>query len=111
MLKIQCPKCKKSFFWTDDMPVEDKCPNPDCQWSYDVRKEVGRNIDIRENRQETQTRRLTMCPSCQNEIRSRLTVCSHCGRVVIGSKSYRKGSVFLTVCFFLIFLSLIIKYG
>jgi len=111
MLKIQCPKCKKSFFWTDEMPVRDKCPNPDCEWFYDVRGELRSNIEKRENNGKSEKQPLKLCPFCQNEIRSMFSVCSQCGRVVLGNKSFRKGYFFVAVCLFLVFLSFMIKYG
>ncbi|MDI6741485.1 MAG: hypothetical protein QMD11_02005 [Smithella sp.] len=111
MLKIQCPRCGKSFLWTDEMPVQNTCPNPDCKWSYDVTRELGRNIDRRENRVEEKKKKLLVCPVCQSEIRSRFSVCPGCGRVLMGDRTFRKGYFFIVVCLILIALSVLIKYG
>lgn len=111
MLKIQCPRCGKSFIWTDEMPAQDQCPNPDCKWFYDVTRELGRNIARRENKEELKKTNLLVCPACQSEIRSKFSVCPGCGCVVVGSRTFRKGYSFIFICLILISLSLLLKYG
>lgn len=108
MLKIQCPKCNKSFIWTDDMPTEGKCPAQGCSWQYNIHQELGRNISMHEGIKETETLK---CSFCKSEITSKFTVCSHCGHVVLGDKSLPKSYFFLAVCVFLFLLSVIFKYG
>ncbi len=107
MLKIQCPQCNKSFVWTDNMQVRDKCPTLDCTWHYDINNELKRNLSQREARVEPRTLR---CPFCQGEIPSKFTICRNCRQIVLGSKAFRKSSFFLAVCLILIILSLIFKY-
>ncbi|MCX5848064.1 MAG: hypothetical protein NTW65_01250 [Deltaproteobacteria bacterium] len=107
MFKIQCPKCNKSFLWTDEMPTQGKCLNPSCDWSYNIHKELGKNISNRETKPESKTQ---CCPFCQEEISSKFTICPHCSRVVLGNNAFRKSYFFLAVCLLLFFLSLIFKY-
>jgi predicted nucleic acid-binding Zn ribbon protein len=107
MLKIQCPECKKSFLWTDDMPIQDKCPNQDCEWHYNIQSELKRNIAKRGISVE---QKKLHCPFCSEEISSRFTTCNHCGNIVLGTKAFKKSYVFVAVCIILILLSLILKY-
>jgi hypothetical protein len=107
MLKIQCPKCNKSFLWTDEMPMQGKCMTPDCEWYYDIYKELGRNISHHEHKMESRT---PHCPFCQGEIASKFTICSKCSRVVLGNKAFRKSYIFVAVCLILILLSYVINY-
>jgi ribosomal protein L37AE/L43A len=90
------------------MPTQGKCPTPDCQWSYDVHKELGRNIAHHENKLESQR---LQCPFCRNEISSKFTVCSKCGHVVLGNKAFRKSYVFLAICLLLVLMSYILNDG
>ncbi|MBN1364667.1 MAG: hypothetical protein JW976_07680 [Syntrophaceae bacterium] len=106
MLKIQCPKCNRSFFWTDEMPTQGKCPTPDCEWIYDIHKELGKNVAHHENKPKF---KIYYCPFCQSEITSKITICSKCGHVVIGRKVLRKSYVFLAVCLILVLLSYILN--
>jgi len=107
MLKIQCPKCNKSFLWTDEMPTQGKCPSPNCEWIYDIHKELGRNVAHHEIKTESEVLR---CPFCRNEISSRFTICSNCGRIVLGNNALRKSYIFLAVCLILFLLSFIFNY-
>lgn len=45
MQKIECPKCSKSFMWTDHMPMRGKCPNIDCSWEYDLHEEIRKSVE------------------------------------------------------------------
>jgi len=107
MLKIQCPQCTKSFVWTDNMPAQSKCPTLDCNWHYNIHDELKRNITRRETEVEPKT---LLCPYCQGKITSKVTICRHCGQIVLGSKASRKSYLFLAVCLILIILSLIFKH-
>jgi hypothetical protein len=107
MLKINCPVCKKSYFWTDDMPIQGKCPNPDCEAHYDIHSALKQSID---KHTATLGEMILRCPSCGEEIFSGFTVCRHCNNIVLGTMSFRKSYLFVAVCIFLIGLSLIIQY-
>jgi hypothetical protein len=107
MLQIHCPVCKKSFLWTDDMPVEGKCPNADCKGNYDIHFALKQNID----RHAPQTvKDILLCPSCGGEIFSRFTLCRHCNQVVLGARFFKKSYLFMSVCIILILLSFIFRY-
>jgi hypothetical protein len=108
MLKIQCPECKKSFLWTDDMPAEGKCPNTDCDWQYNINSALKNNIEKREDK--TAKPKSLSCPFCNKVIFSRLCVCRHCGHIVLGNKVFKKSYFFVAICLILILLSLILKY-
>ena len=108
MLKIQCPECNNNFLWTDDTPTEGKCPAVDCNWQYNIHAELKRNIAQRV-KAEVISPQLS-CPSCHEQIKSKITICRHCGRMVIGEKFFKKSSFFLAICITLIVLSLILKY-
>ena len=107
MLKIQCPKCNKSFIWTDEMPTQGKCLTPECDWTYNIHKELGRNISHHENK--TKEAALS-CPFCKSEIASKMTICSNCGRVVLGNNAFRKSYIFLAACLLLVLLSFVFNY-
>lgn len=107
MLKIQCPKCNKSFLWTDEMPTQGNCSTPDCDWVYDVHRELGKNVSHHEKNVEATT---ILCPYCRNEIASKFTICSKCGHVVVVNKAFRKSYIFLVGCLILILLSYIFNY-
>ncbi len=106
MQKIQCPKCSKSFVWTDSMPLQGKCPTEDCNWQYDVHAEIKKGVE----RRADATENVLFCPNCQKTITSKLTICPHCGYVVVGSRSYPKKNVFIFVAVVLIIVSLIARY-
>jgi hypothetical protein len=108
MLKINCPDCNKSFLWTDDMPLEGKCPTADCGWQYNIHAELKRNIAQRGQVEVVPEK--TSCPFCQEEIKSRITICRNCGRIVLGTVIMKKSHFFVAVCVLLIVLSLILKY-
>ncbi len=107
MLKIHCPQCNRSFFWTDGMPTQDKCPTPDCSWNYNIHAELKKNV-TRRTVEEKPT--ILLCPSCQREISSKLTICPHCGLIIMGKKTFRKRYFFLVLCLILVVLSVILKY-
>jgi hypothetical protein len=107
MLKIHCPECNRSFFWTDDMPTQGKCPTLDCDRHYDIHAELKRNV----NKSEPQEKSKALhCPSCEGEIVSRLTICPHCNLIVLGSSTLKKSSLFIAICLILIVLFLIFQY-
>jgi hypothetical protein len=107
MLKIQCPKCNKSFLWTDEMPTQGKCPTPDCQWLYNIHKELGKNVAHHEITPESKT---LQCPFCHSEIASKFTICAKCNRVVMGNKAFKKSYIFVTVLLLLVLISYILNY-
>ena len=109
MLRIHCPQCKKSFFWTDDMPTQGKCVNPDCGWHYNVRAELKKNLSLPAT--EEKKAKPLLCPSCQGEINARISICPNCGYIVLGRTAVRKSAAFLYICLLLIILSLIFKYS
>ncbi|HDQ03837.1 MAG TPA: hypothetical protein ENN23_04590 [Deltaproteobacteria bacterium] len=90
------------------MPIQDKCPNPDCRWQYDVHDELKKNLNPQEKHE---AHKKMLCPLCQQEIASRLCVCPGCHYIVAGKRTFRKSSLFLAVCLVLIMLSLIFKYS
>jgi ribosomal protein L37AE/L43A len=92
--------------WTDTMPVKGKCPAVRCEWTYDVHKELKKSITQRED----EARQIIRCPQCHEPIVSRLTLCEHCGEIIIGSRSFNKKYLFIVVAVLLILLSLIVKY-
>jgi hypothetical protein len=106
MLKIQCPVCEKSFFWTDDMPAQGKCPNTDCEGIYDIHSALKQNID-----RHTGVARgnILRCPFCKEEISSRFTICRHCNHLVLRTVAMKKSYVFVAVCILLIGFSLILQ--
>lgn len=110
MLKIHCPVCKKSFFWTDDMPVEGKCKNPDCQWHYDIHSALKQNISNHHPDTAEVWGKILQCPSCKGKIPFRYTVCPHCNNIVANTRIIKKTHFFMAICVILIILSLILKY-
>jgi len=107
MLKIHCPECKQFFLWTDDMPARGKCPNKDCEWSYDIHSALKQNITRHTGVAEKKT---LLCPACGGEIAARFTVCPHCTNIVLGNKIFKKSYFFVAGCIILIGLSLVFKY-
>lgn len=107
MLKIHCPECAKDFIWTDDMPIQGKCPNPDCDGSYDVHGALRRSLAAR-NPADIDT---LLCPTCGGQIPSRWAICSGCGRVVIGVRSFRKRHLLFLIAIVLLLLSMIVRMG
>ena len=107
MLKIHCPVCKKYFLWTDDMPTQGKCPNMDCEGNYDIHSALKQNVD---RPTATMGKNILLRPSCGGEISSRFTICRHCSHVVPGTKFFKESYFFVSVCFFLMGLSLVLRY-
>jgi len=106
MMKMQCSKCSKSFIWTDDLPLRGKCPTDDCDWHYDVRKELGKALE----KKAVSSPDSILCPSCRNPITSKWTICASCGNVVAGKQYFTKKHLFTLVVFLLVILSLIYRY-
>jgi len=48
MQKISCPDCRKTFIWTDTMPFKGKCPTVDCEWTYDIHRELKKSVTQKE---------------------------------------------------------------
>ena len=105
MLKIHCAECTKEFIWTDDMPLRGKCPNPDCDGSYDVHATLRQNLAARSPAAVD----ALFCPACGGPIPSRWTLCSRCGRIVAGNRSFRKRRLLFLTAVMLLILSLIIR--
>jgi ribosomal protein L37AE/L43A len=106
MQKIACPDCLKTFIWTDTMPLKGKCPTVDCEWIYDVHRELKTSVA----RKQDEAQKIIRCPRCQKPIDARLTICKHCGEVIIGSRYFKKKYLFVMVVAVLILLSLVYHF-
>lgn len=106
MVSIQCPRCKKRFMWTDQMPLRGRCPTDDCDWTYDVGEQIRKSAAAKTAPAEGNLR----CPNCGAPIASHLTVCRSCDEVVVGRKAVRKSNIFFGVIVILILLSLLYRY-
>ena len=107
MLKIHCPACGKHFVWTDDMPFRGHCPNPDCDGTYDVHQSLKQSVSKR----TPDNRKICRCPACGGTITSRWSLCSRCGKIVAGSRAFRRRDILFAVILFLLMLSLLIRYA
>jgi predicted nucleic acid-binding Zn ribbon protein len=105
MLKIRCHDCDQAFIWADDMPPRGKCPNPNCEGTYDVHQALKENIDAR----TFSAADSLLCPACGGAIPSCWGLCPHCGRFTAGSRSFRKRDIFLAVALLLLILSLLVR--
>ena len=105
MLKIHCSHCAKDFIWTDDMPLQGRCPNPGCDGPYDVHAALRTNLAARN---PAAAGRLS-CPACGATIASCWTLCSGCGRVVAGARTFRKRYLLFLTAVTLLLLSLIVR--
>jgi predicted nucleic acid-binding Zn ribbon protein len=106
MFSIRCPECTQSFTWTDDMPLRGRCPNPDCEGSYDVRTALKQSVA---SRQAPAAAPGLACPYCGTTIRSRWTLCGHCRQIVLGGCALRRRDLLLTLIFALLALSLFVR--
>ena len=106
MQKITCPECRRTFIWTDTMPFKGICPTVDCEWNYDVHRELKKSV----TRKEDEARQIIRCPKCDHPIDAKTTLCKQCGEVVIGSWSFNKKYLFVVVAVVLILISLIYKF-
>jgi hypothetical protein len=106
VLKILCPDCGKPFIWTDDMPLQGDCPNPDCEGIYDVHQSLRRSVSER----MAPAAKTCLCPACGGALTSRWTFCRHCGRIVAGPLTFRRRDLLFPVILFLLVLSLLIRY-
>lgn len=106
MQKIVCPDCRKSFIWTDTMPFQGKCPTVDCAWTYDVHRELKKSVSQRED----EALRVIRCPRCREPVEGKISLCRHCGEVIVGPRSFNKKYLFIAVAVVLILVSLIVKY-
>jgi len=105
MMKIECPECKKSFIWTDDMPVTGTCPTEHCGWQYNVHEQLKINVE----KKLLAAQGAILCPYCGKVVASRWTVCKSCGRVVAGSRTFEKKKAFITAVLALLLASLIVR--
>ena len=105
MLKIRCSHCAKDFIWTDDMPIRGKCPNPGCDGPYNVHDALRKNLAAR----DPAAADLLSCPACGATIASCWTVCNGCGRVVAGTRTFRKKHLLFLTAVTLLLLSLIVR--
>jgi endogenous inhibitor of DNA gyrase (YacG/DUF329 family) len=106
MQKIICPECRKTFIWTDTMPFKGKCPTVDCEWTYDVHRELRKNV----TRKEDEARHIIRCPKCGEPIDAKTALCKKCGEVIIGAWSFSNKYLLAGVVVVLILLSLIYKF-
>lgn len=106
MQKINCPDCRKTFIWTDTMPFKGKCPTVDCEWSYDVHRELKKGVSKRQDG----AREILRCPHCRKPIDGKVTICKSCGEVIIGTRFFKKQYLFVVVAAILVLLSLIHKF-
>jgi len=106
MLKMTCPDCLKTFIWTDSMPFKGKCPTVDCNGTYDVHRELKKSV----TRREDEAQHIIRCPHCQQPIDGRVTICSSCGEIVIGSRFFQKKYLIYAVAVILLVLSLIYRF-
>ncbi len=106
MQKISCPDCRKTFIWTDTMPFKGKCPTVDCEWTYDIHRELKKSV----TRREDEAQKIVRCPCCKEPLDTKVTICKSCGEVIIGSRSFNKKYLFIFVVAILVLLSLIYKF-
>lgn len=104
MQKIECPKCLRSFMWTDNMPVRGRCPNIDCNWEYDLHEEIRKSVERKSIPKDA-----IICPHCGKPISSKMTICENCGDVIIGSKFFTKERFFIIFASGVILLGIIYK--
>jgi len=107
MLKIECPECGQTFIWTDDMPLRGKCPKGDCDWQYDVRKELKRSVGRRTSESVGEVLR---CPGCDRPLGRKWGFCRNCGVLVLGNRSIPKRHLVALLILVLMALSLLAKY-
>ncbi|MBN1547670.1 MAG: hypothetical protein JW902_13555 [Syntrophaceae bacterium] len=103
MQKITCPICGKQFIWTDESPLQGKCPNVDCEWQYDVRKEIGKGLAKRTERSAPSS--LT-CPVCGHSLVSAWTRCDACGTLILAHRPLKKLHILFIGAVILVLLSL-----
>lgn len=93
--------------WTDDMPLQGKCPEQDCGWRYDIRKELKRNVGRKAAASgETSPR----CPRCGRGVGQGWSSCEDCGILIFGSRSIPKRHLVALLILVLAVLSLLVKY-
>jgi hypothetical protein len=88
------------------MPLKGKCPTVDCEWTYDVHRELKQSII----KKQDEAQNIIRCPRCQEPIDAKLTICKHCGEVIIGSRYFKKKYLFIVVVAVLVLLSLIYNF-
>lgn len=88
------------------MPFKGKCPNSNCDWTYDVHKELKKSITKRDD----EAGGVIRCPVCREPINTKLTVCASCGKVIIGTRSFKKIHILGFVAAVLVIVSLVVKY-
>jgi len=107
MQKITCPKCAKQFIWTDDNPPRGKCPTTNCDWYYDVRKEIGKSL---EKRAGESSRAAFSCPGCGAALASRWSRCKSCGAWIMASRPWKKSHLIFIAVLVLVILAFFYRY-
>ena len=87
------------------MPLKGKCPTPDCEWRYNVHKE----LKISAASKIPGARKAILCPNCKNPIESKVALCKNCGHFVVGTITVGKRPVVFSVIIILLLLSLVYK--
>lgn len=106
MFRIVCPACRKSFVWTDDMPLQGPCPQPDCGGTYDVHGALKENLA----RRATAAGPGLSCPRCGAAIETPWGLCPGCGSLVAGSRALTRKHLLLAALIVLLCLSLLWKH-
>lgn len=104
MMKIACPLCRQTFLWTSEMPLKDRCPTPDCPWTYDVHAALRDNLKKRQPDAAPDGG----CPRCGGPLAGRFTICPQCGVVIAGAGTFQKRHLLIGVILLLALLSLIV---
>jgi len=107
MQKISCPKCGKQFIWTDDSPPGGKCPTTNCDWHYDVRKEIGKGLA---RRAEAPSPPAFLCPECGAALSSAWTRCQGCGSLILASRTLKRRHLIFIGILVLAILALSYRY-
>jgi len=107
MQKITCPKCGKQFIWTDESPPRGECPNTNCDWHYDVRKEIKKGL---KKRAEASSRPTFPCPKCGAALSSEWTRCKACGTLIMASRTLKKRHLIFISILALVILALSYRY-
>ena len=93
--------------WTDEMPLQGKCPGEDCGWRYDVRGELKRNVEKKTVGSDDQS---PCCPACGRPVGRGWSFCGNCGLLILGSRGIPKRHLIALLIVVLAALSLLAKY-